>query len=203
VNLQQLYLYDNVGLSGAFTPYCSTEVFASNTSLTICGCATKGSPAVLFPPPGTPDACLATGPASPLQKRDQVFSQNIGSFRYTCNVDANGNPFQDCLNTQAKICNTTDMGTDATRLSDCKNGVDKMALNMSTYWQAVRRECGQWPWIDGFTGNKTSSGCVTANYNLTRNAYYIVPDPPTKVYVTSALTDSVNVGLWGNTKLKG
>ena len=68
--------------------------YASETSLTICGCATQGSPAFLFPPPGTPDACLATGPASPLQKRDQVFSQNIGSFKYTCTVDVYGNPNQ-------------------------------------------------------------------------------------------------------------
>jgi len=189
-----------VGLSGKFYPNCGTSVGASNTNLTICGCGTQGSPAFVFPPPETPAVCLATGPASPLQKRVEVFSQNIGSYRYTCNVDANGNPFQDCLNTQAKICNTTDMGTDPTRLSDCKNGVDKMALNMSTYWQAVRRECGQWAWT-GFIGNKDSSNCAAANNNLIANAYYVTPIG--RVYVTSALTNSVNVGLWGNTKLKG
>jgi len=200
-NLWKLYVHGNVGLSGAFTPNCGTTVNALGTSLTICGCATQGSPAVVFPPPETPAVCLATGPASPLQKRDQVFSQNIGSYRYTCTVDANGNPFQDCLNTQAKICNTTDMGNDPARLSDCKNGVDKMALNMSTWWQAVRKECGQWPWIDGFTGSKDTTNCAAANKNLIANAYYLANG--VRIYVTSNLTTSVNVGLWGNTKLNG
>jgi len=202
VNLQGLSVYGNVGLTGAFTPNCGTSVFALKTKITICGCATKGSPAVLFPPPGTPDACLATGPSSPLQKRVEIFSQNIGSFKYTCNVDVNRNPCQDCLNAQAKICNPTYMGTDPTRLSDCKNGVDKMALNMSTWWQAVRKECGQWPWIDGFTGNVASSNCASANSKLAQNAYYIGLDG-SRTYVTSALTDSVNIALWGNTKFNG
>jgi len=190
-----------VGLSGKFYPNCGTSVGASNTNLTICGCGTQGSPAFVFPPPETPAVCLATGPASPLQKRVEVFSQNIGSYRYTCNVDANGNPFQDCLNTQAKICNTTDMGTDPTRLSDCKNGVDKMAQGMSTWWQAVRKECGQWAW-NGFTGNVASSNCASANSKLAQNAYYIGLDG-SRTYVTSALTDSVNIALWGNTKFNG
>jgi hypothetical protein len=176
-------------------------MYALNTQLTICGCATQGSPAVLFPPPGTPDACLATGPSSPLQKRVEIFSQNIGSFKYTCNVDVNLNPFQDCLNTQAKICNTTYMGTDPTRLSDCKTGVNQMAQGMSPWWQAVRKECGQWAW-NGFTGNVASSNCASANSKLAQNAYYIGPDG-SRTYVTSALTNSVNAGLWNNANLKG
>jgi len=200
-NLQELYLDGDQGLTGKITPYCFTTVYAVDTGLNICGCSSIASPPGLFPPAGTPDECLASGPATALQKRVEIFSQTIGSQRYTCNVDVNKNPHADCFNAQAKICNPTYIGTDATRLSDCKNGVDKMALNMSTYWQAVRRECGQWAW-NGFIGNKDSTKCAAANADLIKNTYYTALDK-SQMKVTSDFTTSVNVGLWSNTQLEG
>jgi len=133
-----------------------------------------------------------------LEKRILAFSDVIGSYKYTCNTDDNGNPFADCLNTMATICNSTSPDFLVTR---CKDGVDKMTRNMSHLWQAVRKECGPWAW-DGFTGNKDSYNCASANTALHQNAYYTLPDL-TKVKVTPALTDSVRVGLWSNTALRG
>jgi len=200
-NLKTLWINGNVDISGAITPQCSTQVYTQSSGVFICGCASASSPASLFPPPGTKEACLATGPATPLQRRTEIFSQNIGSFRFTCNVDDNLNPFQDCFNTQARICNPTYMGFNATRLRDYKNGVDQMVEKMSSLWQAVRKQCGQWAWIDGFRGNKDSAYCDKANSDLINKAYYVADG--SKIYVTSALTESVKAGLWSNTQLKG
>jgi len=198
VNLQMLWLESNQGLNGTFTPQCLTTsgakvtVYVSNTSVTICGCAAASNPPATFPPPGTPDACLATGPALTLSKRILAFSQVIGSFKYTCNTDSNNNPYADCLNSMAKICNTTDSSFDKTR---CQTGVNMMFGNMSTHWQAVRKECGQWSWngSPASINAASSSNCASANSNLRANAFYI-HDGDQKV--TSGLTDSINQRLW-------
>jgi len=97
---------------------------------------------------------------------------------------------------------TAYIGTDATLISNCKKAVDTMHQGYNMWWQKVRRECGQWPWIDGFRGNKDSPNCAGANADLIKNTYYTALDM-SLMKVTSNLTTSVNVGLWGNTQLKG
>ena len=115
-------------------------------------------------------------------------------------MDDNQNPFQDCLNTMGKLCDPTYMSGNSVRISECKNAVNSMTLGMSDLWKNVRRECGQWS-FNGFTGNVSSPDCNTANTNLLDNAYYVTHDG-TKIYVTSALTSTVNAGVWGITALK-
>ena len=154
-----------------------------------------------MPPVGTPDICLATKTLSHLAKRIAVFSAVIGTFRYTCNVDSNLNPFQDCLNTMGKLCDPTYISGNSTRINGCKNAVNTMTLGMSIHWQKVRKECGQWS-MNGFTGLATSTLCSAANIALQNNAYYIGPDG-SQIKVSSALTDSVVQGLWSNPALQG
>ena len=74
--------------------------------------------------------------------------------------------------------------------------------NMSTHWQAVRKECGQWSWAENgqtFVGNSASSTCTSANSNLILNAVYI--HNGVQVRVDSGLTESTKVRLWNNTLL--
>jgi len=186
-------------LSGNLTPRCNTSVEVFATSITICGCTAASTAPTLFPPPGTPDACLSSGPALSLSKRILAFSQVIGSFKYTCNTDANNNPFADCLNSMAKFCNTADPTFDKNR---CQTGVDTMFRGMNSWWQNVRKECGQWS-SDGSPASSTpasSFSCVSANLALTTNAYYISWNPQKGLYeniqVTSELTYSINERLW-------
>jgi len=211
VKVRWLIVNDNQGLNGSFTPQCSIEtMIALNTNVTICGCAVRGSPAVFFPPSGTPDECLASGLATSLIKRTQIFSAPIGTYKYTCNLDSNGNPFQDCLNTMAKICHPDYMGTNSTLIRMCKDNVNSMVKSttqpMNVYWQNVRKECGQWKWTDGTIGNIDSTKCFDANLELQKNAYYVVPSEDgtgtVNIPVPSALTYSINKGLWSNLALK-
>jgi len=169
------------------------------TNVTICGCASATSPAAIFPPPETPDSCLATGSATSLQKRILTFAAEIGSYKYTCNLDFNNNPYQDCLNTMAKICHPVYMGNDTARISGCKSSVNSITGGMNSYWQDFRKACGQWSW-NGAVGSVTSTSCTSANIALQNNAYYIVGGILTKV--PASLTDSINKGLWSNPALK-
>lgn len=175
---------------------------AQGSGLTLCGCASSVSPPLGMPPPGTSDACLATGLATPLVKRTLSFSIVIGSYKYTCNVDDNLNPFQDCLNTMGKLCDSTFISGNLTRINECKNAVNSMTTGMSIHWQNVRKACGQWSY-NGVTGLTTSVPCADANKALQLNSYYVDPLTLGKIYVTSALTDSVNGRLWNNQVLKG
>jgi len=188
-------IYSNTGLSGTFTPSCLTQVTAANTLVTLCGCATSGSPAFLFPPPSTSFACLSTGPATPLTKRALVFTQNIGSLKFTCNTDTFGNPYQDCLNAQAAICNPSYISGNQDRINNCKSGVDTITRFLSSYWQDFRRSCGQWAFNGAVKGSSNSLSCTNANIALQRNSYYILQDG-TKIPVPSELTESVIDGLW-------
>jgi len=209
--LYWLALYNNP-LSGSFTPNCLTGVYSTNTSVTFCGCATSGSPANLFPPSGTSLECLATGPATPLTKRALVFSQNIRvldkdltykDLKYTCNTDKDGgNPYQDCLNAQGAICHPDYIGTNSTRLVECKAGVDKMTRGLSYHWQNFRRACGQWSFDGAVMGPYNPSNCETANKALQANAkYYVMVNGVTTEFpVTAELTNSVISGLWSNIK---
>jgi len=165
---------------------------------------------VSFPPLGAPDECLASGPATSLLKRTQIFSAPIGSYKYTCNLDSNGNPYQDCLNTMAKICHPDFLGTNTTRITFCKDKVNSMVVSttqpMNRFWQNVRKECGQWKWTDGTIGNIDSTKCIDANLELQKNAYYVAPNEDgtgtVKIPVPSALTESISKGLWRNPALK-
>jgi len=209
--LTYFYLHSNAGINGTFTPHCITDmtegdvVADANTHLIICGCQAKITPPTVLPDPSCPDACLASGNASAvtLEKRILTFSKVIGEYQYTCHTDINNNPYADCLNTIAKICNSTA----SINKTLCQTGVDQMVGQMSPWWQKVRRECGQWRWIDQFIGSNTSSRCATANSDLIANAYYTVWNPETWLddifKVTSALTDSVQKGLWSNAALWG
>jgi len=207
VKLETIWLFDIPRLTGTLTPQCQTtsgdipSVWIDNTGVTICGCAAASTPPATFPPPGTPDACLATGPALTLSKRILAFSQAIGSFKYTCNTDSYNNPYADCLNSMAKICNTTDSWT-LEKKANCHTGVNMMFGNMSIHWQRVRKQCGQWPFtLNGITyPADTSDNCNSANSNLIANAIYILKDG-VQVRVTSGLTESIKVQLWSNTLL--
>jgi hypothetical protein len=181
---------------------CNSEQFLissyiSGTNVTICGCAAASTPPTLFPPPGTPDACLASGPALTFSKNILAFSQVIGSFNYTCHTDSKNNPFADCFNSMAKICNTTDPTWDSTKKANCQTGVNTMYVGMNSWWQAVRKECGQWSW-NGYPASSTaasSSNCASANSNLRTNAIYYQKDGST-LRVDSKFTESTNVRLW-------
>jgi len=200
VNLTELSLAQNLGLNGTFTPRCSIAVYASGTSVVICGCSSGISSAAVFPLPDTSEECLASGSATSLRKRTPVFSSVIGSYQYTCNLDSNGNPYQNCLNTMAKICHPNYIGNNITRIDACKIGVNSMTLMMNPSWQNVRKACGQWSW-NGMIGNVDSLSCTSANSALQANAFYVLPDL-TKVPVNASLTDSINIGLWRNQVLR-
>ena len=123
----------------------------------------------------------------------------IGDRRFTCNTDDNRNPYADCLNSMAKICNTTDSSFDKTM---CHTGVNTMFEMMNDHWKAVRRDCGQWSWTQNgetFVGNRASSNCATANSNLIANAFYIYNG--VQIRVDSGLTESIKVQLWSNALL--
>jgi len=203
-NLTRLYLSYNPGLYGTFTPQCLTTsgvipyVSIDNTGVIICGCVAASTPPATFPPAGTPDACLASGPALTLSKRILAFSQVIGSFKYTCNTDSYNNPYADCLNSMAKICNTTDSWT-LEKKANCHTGVNMMFGNMSTHWQRVRKQCGQWS-FSTYPADP-SDNCVIANSNLRQQAYYL--DEDIRVPVTLGLTESIKARLWSNARLKG
>ena len=173
--------------------------YASDTSITLCGCSTSKSPAFKFPPAGTDLACLSTGPATPLTKRIQVFSQNIGDLKFTCNNDALGNPYQDCLNAQGALCNPTYIFGNSTRKTQCRDAVDTMTRGLSSVWQNVRKSCGQWS-FDGLIGSVNSQNCINANHAL-KSAFYILPDG-NRQYVDAPFIDSVNEGLWRNADVK-
>jgi len=205
VNLQGLLLNNNTGLTGTFTPKCGTRVSVPNTKVIICGCAAASTPPTIFPPSGTHADCLASGSALTLAKRTQVssqaYNQAFGGRRYTCHVDyPKKNPFADCTNSMAFLCNTSDTtwNSDGAKREICRTAVNQMYGQMNSYWQEVRKHCGQWSFIQNgqtFVGNSASSSCATANSNLRTNAFYIQKDLST-VYVTSEFTISQNYGLW-------
>jgi len=152
---------------------------------------------------------LSLGMVSMISPTDAVlaFSQQIGGsggLTYTCNTDSNKSPYADCINSMAKICNTTDPTWDSTKNANCQTGVNQMFGTFNSWWQAVRKECGQWPFtLNGVTstGVYPSTACTTANSNLIANGFYRQMDG-SLVRVTSNLTGSMDLRLWGNTVLK-
>lgn len=177
---------------------------AQYTQIFLCGCASKDSPAFRFPPLTTHISCLATGLSTSLAKRTQLFQKNIAGYRVTCNVvestkDFEKNPYQDCVNYQAAVCNPTYI-TQNGQL-ECKNSVDAMIRSLSPLWKAVRISCAKWSFDGKPVGLVTSRNCINANNALKANAYYILPDGRYQ-YVDDGFIESMNVGLWGSTAIK-
>ena len=176
--------------------------FLANTSVTLCGCSSTFSPAFIFPSPSTPGECLSSYP-SPLPSTSIIrtrFSYEIDTLNFNCTLDFFNNPRQDCFNTLAYICNPTYLGTDPNRIANCKSSVDSV-FNLTPQWEAVRRECGQWPYA-GYTGNLSSSNCEAANAALTEYANQW-RDGPFRSYFTFQLTESLSLGLWTYQALRG
>jgi len=193
--LQTLDLSYNPLLNGTFSPNCVTQVYATNTLVTLCGCATSGSPAARYPPAGTSLECLSTGLATPFGKRALLFSQNIRVsnqvYMYTCNNDTFGNPYQDCLNALGAICHKDYIALDQSLIKNCKDGIDQMTRGLSYHWRNVRKACGQWSFDGAEMGPYNASNCAAANNELQKYAFTDGISP-----VTAALTDSVIEGLW-------
>jgi hypothetical protein len=122
----------------------------------------------------------------------------IGSFKYTCHTDSYNNPYGDCLNSMAKICNPSDPAFVKT---NCHTGVNTMFGMMNTHWERVRKQCGQWSFTHtGITyPADPSDNCNNANSNLIANAAYIHNGVP--VRVDSGITESIKAGLWSNALL--
>jgi len=207
VNLQRVDLANNTLLNGTFSPQCTTSsgvkvsVSVSNTSIVICGCAAASNPPAIYPPSETHANCLASNLALTLSKRILAFSQVIGSLRFTCNTDDDKNPYADCLNSMAALC---DPARTSFNKITCQTGVNQMFASMGTHWENVRKECGQWSFTQNdisYTGVYPSENCATANKNLIANAYYSVWNVQKAVYenvpVTAGITDSINQRLWG------
>lgn len=129
-----------------------------------------------------------------------TFSENVNDLKFTCHVDGNNNPFQDCLNAMAYFCHPDTIADHPSNPNRCKKAVDDMVGFMNPVWQNVRIECGQWPW-NGYKGNVTSDECTAANAALHIGAQYVAADG----FITRPtlqLTDSVNARLWSNTALE-
>ena len=171
--------------------------FIKETKIQLCGCAAASSPADLFPPLGTPLACLSTGPATTMTKRVQVYSQNIGDSKVTCNTDNLGNPFQDCLNAMVAVCDPSYINKNGK--NNCRYIIDNLAWKASTFWFAYRKYCGQWL-FDGVVGSTSLSECSNAELLLVQNAYYNSRTGP--IYVTTDQTASWKEFLWNNQALK-
>lgn len=169
---------------------------ATNSKITLCGCASEISPAYLFPPPNTDRECLKSKSTSTPVKRSIALAETINSIKFTCNLDLNKNPFQDCLNAIGAFCDTNYIGSDSAKLDKCKYVVDKVIDKLSDYWKNVRRNCGKWSWY-GTTGSYPSDNCKISNIELQKNVYYI-NSVGTKVYVGPQLAESINIGLWEN-----
>ena len=169
----------------------------------MCGCSSSTSTASIFPPRTIPAECLSSIPSyimyHPISDLRPIFSQSIGSLKFTCNTDFDESPRQDCLNTLAHLCNPSYLWNDEERISNCKNAVDTIFNGLNSYWQAVRSACGQWPYA-GYTGNLSSSNCTSANAALRE---FYSGDSPFKSYSTFQLTESLSLGLWTNQALRG
>ena len=182
--------------------YIYNHSLLANTSVTMCGCSSSKSPAYIFPSPTLPTECLSSGLASSSSPFQQpIYSQTFGALKYTCVMDSKKQPNQDCMNTLAHICNPAYLGTDQYRIANCKNAVDTIFTKLNPLWQAVRRECGQWPYA-GYTGDSSSEKCASANAQLRANVFYS-QDAIFLGSFTSQFTESLRLGLWTNQALRG
>ena len=158
-NLVKLYVQNNPGLIGTVSPVCGAQVYmmftnssqAMNTSLSaICGCAASSNIPIFLPNLDMVSmACLSV-------------SNYDSSLWFDCKFDANKNPLQDCLNSFAFFCGISHIEGNPNRIQGCKERVDDYFSQMGPLWQTWRRNCGQWTWTDGHTGNVESSECASA-----------------------------------------
>jgi len=137
---------------------CGAKVMAANTTIsTICGCAASSNIPISMPNSDTVSMeCLASAYNTTLHDH----------YEFACPVDSNGNPMQSCLNSLGFFCGRNHTNGRPNRIQGCKSAVDDNFSTMSSFWIALRRECGQWAWTDGYIGNATSSSCIAAKVAL-------------------------------------
>lgn len=164
---------------------------AANTSIsTICGCAALSNIPISMPDSDDLTMeCLA----------DHYNTTLHDHYEFACPVDSNGNPLQSCMNSLAFFCGREHIQGRSNRIEGCKKGANNNFATLSSFWIALRRECGQWAWTDGYIGNATSSHCSDAKFALEQiqNANYTGADG-TIVPVSSALINSIQELLWDN-----
>jgi hypothetical protein len=60
--------------------------------------------------------------------------------RFSCNVDSNGNPFQDCLNIWATACEPSSInGNVYGQITECHNIIDVVFRSLNIHWQKIRK----------------------------------------------------------------
>jgi hypothetical protein len=163
---------------------------AMNTSVTICGKATSSSEIISFMPnsDNVSEQCLAN-------------NYNGKSIEFTCTVDANKNPKQNCFNALAFFCGRSQLEGGLGPVLSCKERVDDNFSKMNAFWITWRRECGRWAWTDGYIGNPSSSYCSAARLALEQNAKYDVMWIGTFAVPRLAL-DSIHQALWDNPSIQ-
>jgi len=174
---------------------CGAKVMAANTTIsTICGCAASSNIPISMPNSDTVSMeCLASAYNTTLHDH----------YEFACPVDSNGNPMQSCLNSLGFFCGRNHTNGRPNRIQGCKSAVDDNFSTMSSFWIALRRECGQWAWTDGYIGNATSSSCIAAKLALQQkqNANYTEADA-TIVPVSPSVINSIQEALWNNPYLQ-
>jgi hypothetical protein len=131
-----------------------------------------------------PEVCLA----------DHYNTALHDHYEFSCPVDSYKNPMQSYMNSLAYFC-----GREHIRIEGCKKGANSNFATLSSFWIALRRECGQWAWTDGYIGNATSLSCSAAKFALEQiqNANY-TEAYGTIVPVSSALINSIQELLSDN-----
>ena len=137
---------------------------AFNTSVTICGCSAKRSPAGRVPPFNTTTlACLQSNGDG----EQSSISYSYGAHQFTCTTDTRGNPNQDCLNAMVALCSPQSPAKNSTQ---CMDLVQKFAQQSKVsnilYWYNYSKAC----LLSGRNGIN-SDGCVQAAKNLRESAY--------------------------------
>jgi len=164
---------------------------AANTSIsTICGCAALSNIPISMPDSeDLTTECLA----------DHYNTTLHDHYEFACPVDSNGNPLQSCINSLAFFCGRKHIQGRSNRIEGCKEAVKDYFSTMNSFWIALRRECGQWAWTNGYIGNATSSNCSDAKFALEQiqNANYTEADG-TIAPVSSELINSIQELLWDN-----
>ena len=140
-----------------------TNRVAFKTSVKICGCSAKRSPAARVPPLDTPLECLKSngGTIQP------SISYSFGIHQFTCTTDKRGNPNQDCLNAMVALCSPQSPAKNSTK---CIDLVERFAYQSSVsnipYWSDYSNAC----LLSGSSGIN-SVECVQAANKLRERAY--------------------------------
>jgi len=175
------------------------------TNIVLCGCVSTYTPPNIYPS-GRSFECLSVAPSetyynTSLGKRAIVLSlATIEQYSFSCNLADDGNPYQNCLNAMGAFCNIWYMGSNITRIDNCKKVVDKVSSGANSYWKDYRRACGQWSFQNAPVSGLYSSDCTSAKESLTKNAFYF-SNWLGQLYVTTEFLDSLNP-LWSLSYLK-